>query len=69
VTLKELLAIDEGGDCPGCPVCEPRRTKAAGRRSVSVTVRSDLAVFSVRYTDARTNPTEEGVMTAVLSEA
>ena len=74
MTLKELLAIDEGGDCPGCPVCEPRSTKAArggaNGRSVSVTVRSDPSVFSVRYTDARTNPTEEeGVMSAVLSEA
>jgi hypothetical protein len=69
VTLKELLAIDEGGDCPGCPVCEPcgkRRRIGADGRSVSVPVRSNPAVFSVRYTDARTHPTEEGVMARTL---
>ncbi len=68
MTLKELLNIDEGGDCPGCPVCNPRkkpkRGATAGRRSVSVPFRSDPGVFSVRYTDARTDPTTEGVMIA-----
>lgn len=69
MTLKELLAIDEGGDCPGCPVCQPRtkpgRARAYGRRSVSFPVRSNPAVFSARYTDARTDPTtEEGVTIA-----
>ncbi|MDP9487987.1 MAG: hypothetical protein M3Q49_19725 [Actinomycetota bacterium] len=68
MTLKELLAIDEGV-CPGCPVCQPRtkprRAGAYGRRSVSFPVRSNPAVFSVSYTDARTDPTkEEGVVIA-----
>jgi hypothetical protein len=65
VTLKELLVIDEGGDCTGCPVCEPPKP----RRSVSIPVRRGAA-FSVRYTDARTNPTEEEVVIATtFSEA
>ncbi|MDP9478290.1 MAG: hypothetical protein M3R38_21860 [Actinomycetota bacterium] len=67
MTLKELLAIDEGGDCPGCPVCQPRtkrKTAGAYGRSVSFPVRSNLAAFSVRYTDARTDPNEKGVVIA-----
>ncbi len=67
MTLKELLAIDEGNECPGCPVCEPRTKPGragANARSVSVPFRSDPGVFSVRYTDARTDPTTEGVMIA-----
>ena len=59
MTLKELLAIDEGGDCTGCPVCEPPKSR---RRSVSIPVRRGGAAFSVRYADARTNPTGEEVV-------
>ena len=76
MTLKELLAIDEGGDCTGCPVCEPPRTRRGGppaRRSVSVLVSQDAAAsFSVRYADARGTPTKEegeGVVDTASSEA
>ena len=74
MTLKELLAIDEGGECPGCPVCEPPKTRRGGpsRRSVSVLVSQDAAAFSVRYTDARRTPTKdegEGVIAAASYEA
>ena len=67
MTLKELLAIDEGGACTGCPVCEPPKP----RRPVSIPIRRGAAAFSVRYTDARTNPTEEEevVIATTLSEA
>ena len=74
MTLKELLAIDEGGDCTGCPVCEPPKTRRGGpsRRSVSVLVSQDAAAFSVRYTDARRTRAKEegeGVIAAASYEA
>ena len=74
MTLKELLAIDEGGDCTGCPVCEPPKNRRGGptRRSVSVLVSRDAAAFSVRHTDARRTRAKDegkGVIAAASSEA
>ena len=74
MTLKELLAIDEGGDCTGCPVCEPPKNRRGGpsRGSVSVLVSQDAAAFPVRYTDARRTRAKEegeGVIAAASYEA